>query len=92
MLNQANYSSALENHRGEGEAKRKERRRGKIFPPPSACQACFKVRVTAVLKSTNRIKFDFGTAVARCLKQALPFSRVAVSTRALTYFTHYFYP
>ena len=74
MLNQA---------RGEGEAKREERRRGKKFSIPSACQACFKVRATAVLKSTDRIKFDFSTAVARCLKQASPFSRVEVSTRAL---------
>ena len=88
MLNQTNYSRALENHRAEGEAKREERRRGKNFSLPSACQACFKLRATAALKSTDRIKFDFGTAVARCLKQASPFSWVAVSSRALTYFIH----
>ena len=88
MPNKANYTSARENHRGEGEGKREQRRRGKNLSIPSACQACFKLRVTAVLKSTDSIKFDFGTAVARCLKQASPFSRVKVSSRALTYFTH----
>ena len=72
----------------EGEAKREEMRRGKNFSLPSACQACFKLRATAAMKSTDRIKFDFGTAVARCLKKTLPFSWVAVSSRALTYFTH----
>ena len=85
---QANYSRALENHCEEGEAKREEMRRGKNFSLPPACQACFKLRATAALKSTDRIKFDFGTAVARCLKKASPFSWVAVSLRALTYFTH----
>ena len=88
MLNQAIYSRPLENHRAEGEAKREERRRGKNFSLPSACQACFKLCATAALKSTDRIKFDFSTVVARCLKQASPFSWVAVSLRALTYFTH----
>ena len=88
MLNQANHSSSPENHRGEGEAKREERRRGKKSSIPSAGHARLKLRATAVLKSTDRIKFDFGLAVARCLKQASPFSRVTVSSRALTYFTH----
>ena len=88
MLNQANYSSARENHCAEGEAKCEERRRGKKFSITSACQACFKLRATAVLKSTDRIKFDLSTAVERCLKQASTFSRVAVSTPALTHFTH----
>ena len=88
MLNQANYSSARENHCTEGEAKREERRRGKKFSIPSACQACFKLRATAVLKSTDRINLDLSTAVERCLKQASTFWRVAVSTPALTHFTH----
>ena len=88
MLDQENYSPAFENHCVEGEAKREEMRRGKNFSLPCACQACFKLRATAALKSTDRIKFDFGTAVTRCLKKASPFSWVAVSWRALTYFTH----
>ena len=66
--------------------RRKEKR--KKFSITSACQACFKLRATAVLKSTDRIKFDLSTAVERCLKQASTFSRVAVSTPALTHFTH----
>ena len=84
MLNQANYSRVRENHRGEEEAKREESGRGKNFSIPSTCQACFKLRATAFLKSTDRIKFDFGMALARCLKQASPFSREAVSTPPLT--------
>ena len=87
MLNQADYSSSLENHRGEGEAKRKERRRGKKSSIPSACHARSKLRATAVLKSTDRIKFDFSMAVARCLKQASPFSRVAFQ-RAFSCISH----
>ena len=31
-------------------------------------KACFKRRATAVSNSIDRIKFDFGTAVARRLK------------------------
>ena len=74
----------------KGVGKREERRSVKKFSIPTACQACFKLRATAVLKSTDRIKFDFSTAVARCLKQASPFSRVAVSSRAHVFHSLYY--
>ena len=43
--------------------------RGKLFKGKiTDSKACFKRRATAVPSSIARIKFDFSTAVARCLK------------------------